>query len=284
MHNSKKTKHSLFLRGGGFPAFWYMLGYGYELYFNNHKYERTHLNKTNKHFTNFQKRLTKDYKVGGFSAGALAAVLLVCYKDNPNYKNYPLNLVIKSCMDEVPLCKYGSISKAVENMMNNSLPDNAHEIANKHNLELIMCDAKNNYATKLVNHWDSKEDLVQCLVASSHIPFVSGGFYPSKNNTCIDGMFCKDLNETIRANYDHVVMHKYPPIYVENMSIIDKKAALKKFDQGRIEAMKSILHLNDDKSNLNADKRGPPENRTQIAGFKVPSDNHYTSRPGTSEN
>lgn len=68
------------------------------------------------------------------------------------------------------------------------LPENAHLKANK-GLAIIMCDRS--LRSRTITHWTSRAALIDCLLASMHLPFVHT---PDHIYKSIDGRFARDLH------------------------------------------------------------------------------------------
>jgi hypothetical protein len=237
-HLLNKRPTSVFLHGGGFPAFWYTLGYAYEIYYNYKSYNKTVMSKTNMTFSNLK---TENIRIGGYSAGALAAAVIACFKHKYDNHSFPIQWLLSTCKNVSYLCTLGNISKAVDEMMENILPLNAHLIAEANQLELIVCDPNDSYNIKVFKKWSTRIELIKCIVASAHIPYISGGFYADNEFKYIDGTFCKDLYNNINNNYDIIIEHAYSCGPIENMQCIDEETALRKFEQGKFDAMKMML-------------------------------------------
>ncbi len=165
----------IIFEGGGFPAFWYGLGYGIELLKDN----------------------TPTF-CAGYSAGALVAVILTC-------SNVEIERVIE-LYGNMPLgTRFGGMAEFIASMMNNVLPLDAHVYANGY-IGIILCDPNNNSKCKMVTKWESRDDLIQCLVASCYIPcFMGCARFSDELYQCRDAVFSSDLSTFLRDNFDLVV-------------------------------------------------------------------------------
>lgn len=160
--------------GGGFPAFWYGLGYGSELL----QYESPTF-------------------LAGYSAGALvAAVLCCCNRDVESIVQIYTNLSLAG--------RFWGMERLIETMMETILPQNAHEKANK-KLGIILCDPNNNSKCKLITRWDCRSDLIKCLISSCYIPCLMGCTRCSDElYQCRDPIFSYDLRSYL-TNFDIII-------------------------------------------------------------------------------
>ena len=130
--------------GGGFSSFWYCLGKLSDL-----------------------KAKGEFESVDGFSSGAIVATISICMDEIKVSKI--LLASIKS--------KAFDLSHTVYRILDNLLPPNAHLIANK-KLGIIICDPYTHKAI-VIREWATRERLIECVVASTYIPHISG-------TTCVD--------------------------------------------------------------------------------------------------
>lgn len=153
--------------GGGFPAFWYGIGYG--------------------------SKLIKEINpciVAGYSAGALVASLLVC-------SDFTIEHLLEVYNDASTFNKCGGISRFVTLMMDNLLPKDAHyKATNK--LAIIVCDPNNNSKCKIISKWESRDDLIKCLVASCYIPCMMECLrITDERYQCRDAIFSNNLPDVL---------------------------------------------------------------------------------------
>ena len=165
---------NIVFEGGGFPAFWYGLGYGMELL----EHERPAF-------------------LAGYSAGALVATLLTC-------SNVDIDTVVQ-LYGSMPLgTRFGGMADFVTAMMEKALPPDAHVYASGY-LGIILCEPDNNSKCKMVSRWDSRDELIRCLVASCYIPCFTGCTRLSDETyRCRDAVFSSDLS-TFLENFNEVV-------------------------------------------------------------------------------
>lgn len=195
--------------GGGFPAFWYGLGYG-------------------------MKFLDTDRPAffAGYSAGALVATLLTCSNVDIEtivdlYRNMPLGT------------RFGGMANFVTTMMEKALPPDAHVYANGY-VGVILCDPNNNSKCKMVSHWDSREELIRCLVASCYIPCFTGCARLSDEiYDCRDAVFSSDLS-TFLSGFHVVVSHSNPEKsgvtrFCENLAVVSPDNAWALMETGAID-------------------------------------------------
>ena len=162
--------------GGGFPAFWYGLGYGIE--FLQHE---------------------KPKFLGGYSAGALVAALLTC-------SNIDIDAITR-LYEQMPLgTRFGGMAHFVTTVMESALPPDAHVFANGY-LGIIMCDPNKSSKCKMISKWNSRDELIRCLVASCYIPcFTECTRLTEETYQCRDAVFSTDLS-TFLAEFDEIVSH-----------------------------------------------------------------------------
>lgn len=209
----------LFLEGGGFPAFWYIFGFGNELMRNTFMY-------SNKESIN---------KIGGYSAGAIAATLICCH-DYTNKKMIDKERVIDVCKVCISKYKIGKLEEIVRKMMHELLPMNAHKMANG-KLVLMLCDPSNKYRARMVRQWDNRTNLIDCVVASTFIPLLSKFQYKDSVYGCIDGGFCMNRTETIKEEFDIICSYSSSSSYVENIIPIEEKDVEKNYMKGQLDAL-----------------------------------------------
>lgn len=114
---------------------------------------------------------------GGASAGALVAAALVVRGHDPNTIQ-ECNKFVHNIAADVGRRRLGvltpgvSLIAPVERFLRELMPDDAYRLASgRLFISLTSVQGKKN---KLVSDFDSNEHLVQCLMASSYIPFITG--------------------------------------------------------------------------------------------------------------
>jgi hypothetical protein len=202
----------LVFEGGGIPAFWYGLGYG----------------------MTFLKNETPTF-MAGYSAGALVATLLTCSNVTIEtivdlYKNMPLGT------------RFGGMANFVTTTMEKALPEDAHVYANDY-VGVILCDPNNNSKCRMVSKWDSRDDLIRCLVASCYIPCLAGCMRLSDETyDCRDAVFSTDL-ETFISDFDQIVGRSIPNksgflCFCENVAVVSHDSTFIFMEEGEIDYKK----------------------------------------------
>lgn len=125
--------------GGGFPQFWYAIGFGRAL------------------IADRQPSL-----IAGMSAGSLVAALLVL-------SDHSIEDIMDVCVALVRESRPGAMAKVIKNMMDSLLPPDAHTAADGH-LGIVVSDPRNGRKCRLITTWDSRDQLISCLIASCYIP------------------------------------------------------------------------------------------------------------------
>tara|TARA_B110000259_G_C13968349_1_gene383655 strand:+ start:577 stop:1251 length:675 start_codon:yes stop_codon:yes gene_type:complete len=174
MTTSNNRIEKLLIEGGGFPAFWYSFGYGKQM----------------------MRQITPKF-IAGYSAGSLVAVLLLL----PNSNTHG---IMELFYNTARCCNLCALEPLIRSTMTECLPTNIHEIASG-KLGIILCAANNDRQCKMVINWDSKEELIDCLVASCYIPFLMDGCRTDdKQYRCCDAIFSRDLHEFTKE-FDYVI-------------------------------------------------------------------------------
>lgn len=122
----------------------------------------------------------------GSSSGAISAAFLACKVDIFKWLKMYL-------LSDPKLCLIDNFSKAAE-----LLPDNAHKLCEKKNVEIVTTEIGFFYLKqKIFNTFETREDLINCLKASSCIPFLTYNKFPYciniKGKYYIDGGFTNIL-------------------------------------------------------------------------------------------
>jgi hypothetical protein len=170
MTGSKITIEKLLIEGGGFPAFWYSFGYGKQML----------------------RQITPKF-IAGYSAGS----------DTNTHGIMELFYSTSRC------CNICALESLIRTTMSACLPNNIHDIANG-KLGVILCATNNNHKCKMVIHWESKEELIDCLVASCYIPFMMNGCNTSDERYgCRDAIFSRDLDHFTKE-FDYIIRKEQP--------------------------------------------------------------------------
>ena len=179
MTSPKISIEKLLIEGGGFPAFWYSFGYGKQML----------------------RQITPKF-IAGYSAGSLVAVLLLV-PDTNTHGIMELFYSTSRC------CNICALEPLIRSTMSACLPNNIHDIASG-KLGVILCATNNNHKCKMVIHWESKEELIDCLVASCYIPFLMNGCNTSDERYgCRDAIFSRDLVDFAKE-FDYIIRKEQP--------------------------------------------------------------------------
>ncbi len=206
----------ILIEGGGFPAFWYNYGYAYKL-----------LHKKKKKFM-----------LVGYSAGALVSTILI-------FDEIKLDDIIEITNNILIVysnrnLRFGFLGRIIRSMFKKLLPEDANIRANN-KMGIILCDPNNDNKCKLVTQWNSKEELIQCLISSCYIPFFTGcGRLTDEYYNCRDAIFSCNL-ESLKTDYDIIIKKPQEDIRVsftrifsiyKNLEIPSYKNAMTNFRDG----------------------------------------------------
>jgi hypothetical protein len=181
----------VWIDGGGFAAFWYSYGY--------------------------MSRIPRPASLHGYSAGALVCVLLTCDVDD----------VLDAALAVLSDCTFGTVGDALRRFVETLLPCDAHLRASNY-VHIALSDPSAWYKTKIVNSWDTRQDLVDCLVAACFIPGFMGAHRKDPVYGCLDATFAPDLDD-YRVNLMRVTPR------AADLSLIDRDTAMGYYAQGAIE-------------------------------------------------
>jgi len=133
------------------------------------------------------------HKIAGASAGAMAAAALI--------GNVPLTEMTRNVLDVVtraqekilgPLNPAFNLNNMLKEGLERVLPDDIHSVAN-HRLHISLTRASDR-SNIIVSEYESKEDLINVILASSFIPFVSGLSIPRyKGELVVDGCYSDNV-------------------------------------------------------------------------------------------
>ena len=210
---------TLFLEGGGFPSFWYIFGFGNELMRNTFIYPK-------------KEGISK---IGGYSAGAIAAALLCCH-DYSSKKLIDMQRVIDVCKACISVYKFGGLATVVRGMLDPMLPENAHELVND-KLVILLCEPQNNYKAKMVRKWKNKKDVIDCIVASTFIPLLSMLEIRDPVYGCIDGGFSMNRTEVIGKEFDIICRYTSSAAYIDSMIPLTEEEVKKTYVKGQLDAL-----------------------------------------------
>lgn len=190
-------EYKLVLSGGGFKGY-YDIGVGYVIH-------------------NF---LNKDKIKGiiGTSAGALSAVYIACNIDMDLWKE---TYYISQSYYRNGKCLYDAVKDANETL----LPPDAHIICNKYNVEIVATKISvNGLSTKIFKNFKSREELLNCILASICLPFIINSNYPYcqkiDDDYYIDGAILLNTPIEKMCKYNQLVIRNHYVNYpLKNMFI-----------------------------------------------------------------
>ena len=206
--NHNENDNKLLIEGGGFPAFWYCYGNG--------------------------KQMMNYYEpslIAGYSAGSIVAILLLI----PEINIFQLLETYANC---IKCCELYSLEYIVRTMMQDILPNNAYQIANG-KLGIILCEPENNNKCKMIIHWNSNIELIDCLVASCYNPCITNGLfnYVDSKYNCRDAIYSSNLNEFYK-NFKSIIYkprdHNNLLYAINNIIPVSCEKALLLYEQGTI--------------------------------------------------
>lgn len=145
--------------------------------------------------------LIESCRFAGASAGAIVACCLICDCCLGNCTTFVLRLATKARSFSIgPLHPSFKITKILRDALREVLPDNAHEIASgKLFISLTRVSDRKNV---VVSEFSSKEELIQALMCSAHVPLYSGLVPPTfRGVRYVDG----GLSDNIPALNDETV-------------------------------------------------------------------------------
>ena len=181
----------------------------------------------------------------GASAGALAATLTLTGVDFCRATDLALRLANDAGVWDRRNGLQGIWGPMIHDWLDELIPDDAVELLcrNNHhregdqelssNLTLLLTPARNILgAKKRISHFTSKDDLIQCNMASVHLPWFLNGQFARKfrNRRHIDGSFLAKPSDFRSNQHQHnaqeiTVHHSRDPIY-QNRKMFDFVNAL----------------------------------------------------------
>lgn len=141
-----------------------------------------------------QKYVLKNYIYSGVSAGAWNS-LMMTYKYKNNY-----NILIDIIFDKIKNNNMKSIKKIQIEMKNILLEKTSTDDYDLDKLFIIVSIIENNSIKNCIyTDFDSLENAIDCCIASSNIPFLTGDlFYKYQNKISYDGGFLKNKQIVIK--------------------------------------------------------------------------------------
>jgi len=130
----------------------------------------------------------------GASAGALAIVLVACDVDFRHATRVAYRLAEENNLYERRLALVGIWGRLVREWLEELLPDDAHEKCNERTRICVLEVFPPPFNRSAVSRFESKSDLIECLMASVHIPFLLD-YKPCssfRGKLCIDGSALKN--------------------------------------------------------------------------------------------
>ena len=178
--NKKKKKYHLVIGGGGFRGF-YAVGVADAIY-KCGIYEQI-------------------VGLSGTSAGAIVSVFIACHITKKEWTRtfYTVRDAIKN--------DGKTTLEALRIAVDQVLPSNAHEICNMKNVQIVATEIGllSGIRKKVFRKFESRKHLIQCICASSCIPFVLHWKYPFvvkiEDKFYIDGCFMDNLPILKKRNY-----------------------------------------------------------------------------------
>lgn len=192
----------LLCKGAGFCGFWYSLGMASVLE-------------------------NKMDKIIGYSSGAIVAALVCSLQSSLCFDTIMLRAL--ETKQQVGV-KIGKFHRIIEHFLDMLLPEDAH-IRCSGKCSIILCDPTKLFYSKIINSWDSRKDLINCIVASTYIPFLVGNNIVDPNYSCIDGASCIDLksiSNNVLSTHNNNFTNNISEIYFP----ISAGKALKYFEDG----------------------------------------------------
>ena len=124
---------------------------------------------------------------------------------------------------------FGRLDAVVRAYMEKVLPMNAHVRATG-KLGIILCESLGKRYGKIVRQWDTRDELIACIVASSFVPGIVGFRLKDPVYGCIDGGFSRNLEELKKGK---VFVNSPAVPFCEQFQPITEEHALSLCEQGR---------------------------------------------------
>lgn len=127
----------------------------------------------------------KDTPTAGSSAGAIAAGIHISELPDSEIESLTTGII----GDFRNKCRMGNLREIVYNRLDNHLPDNIDELASGR-VMTVLCTYPN-FELDTVLHYDSKDDYIYAVLASSHVPLYMDCtlFVEYQDKHCIDAIF-----------------------------------------------------------------------------------------------
>lgn len=124
----------------------------------------------------------------GMSAGALCAVLTICQIPPEHILSSVDTICQKYNVFHRPWGLFGIWSSMIEEWLEELLPEDAHELCN-YKVHIILSCLSLSRPKYTVSTFENRHDLIQCLLATIHIPFFMD-YFPFRSyrgHLCFDG-------------------------------------------------------------------------------------------------
>jgi hypothetical protein len=165
------SQKTLMCIGGAFPAFWYILGRGV-----------TQINSSR--------------VIEGYSSGALAAVVILFFSEVGGFdKILNTGMKVKYDLDRAGVFGY-PLRDLIYNFLEKLLPCDAH-IRVRGRLGILISSIY--LKGVIIRDWLTRDDLIQCVVASCFIPGIVGWSLSDKRYNSIDGGFARNMSELCKG-------------------------------------------------------------------------------------
>lgn len=201
--NKNNKNNTLMCTGSGIPGFWYTLGYGY-----NYDCKKV---------------------IEGYSSGALSAVITL-FLDEIGGIDHVIDVIYDIDYD---LTRVGMLHRGIKTLLHTILPKDAH-IRAKDRLGIIISSM--GFKGTIVRQWDTRDDLIACVVASCFIPVVLDLSFCDPVYKSIDGGFALNLFHLCK---DKKIIGIRKVGYLNLFRKISKERAKALFNIGRRDALKS---------------------------------------------
>ena len=163
----------LVLPGGGFSAFWFELGCAYD-------------------------RVNEHTRVGGWSAGVLAAIALLCIERGPHIED---RIIFFAKVRDAARLAQERAKRPIERMLFHFLdillPSDAHLRCSGRLLILVTTTS---LSPRAHSHWHSRYELIRCAIASCHIPLLTSWSLLETHYISFDGGLSRFLHQIPTPN------------------------------------------------------------------------------------
>ena len=163
------------------------------------------------HFINNYMNIENIKGIIGASCGALCAVYIAC--NVPLFIWHETSQILRK---EVRRGK--SLTEAIYIASDYALPQSAHELCNRYNVEIVATKVTwFGFQKKIFSNFTTREEVLQCLCASTCLPYLINWKFPYSvkigNDYYIDGGIVDNVPIKKNCPYDQVVVKSYNLIY-----------------------------------------------------------------------